>query len=267
MFLFYRVINGVPERIDWPAKNEDRLLREFDRLDGVVLTPLDLRNFREAGLTLNDEGLYRVFSTDGETSYQFIRFEQNVFRLAEAISNCLIHGTADKVLEWSGARFLNLTKTIKFRNIEVTCGTAARLFSYLAFRAGFSGRVVSLENTSARIGTSHIMAEVWIKQLEKMVLFDVDIGCFFKRNESFLNLQEIRSIKKNGGDFKLEFMGRKNHRMHSFIYDYIYSSRAGAKEFLDEIVDCEKITVSEWVNDNGCDYLVENAVFEKGHIG
>ena len=53
--------------------------------------------------------------------------------------------------------------------------------------------------------------------------------------------------------------------MHSFICDYIYSSRIWVKEFMEEIVDCEKITVSEWVNDNGRDYLVETAVFEKGH--
>lgn len=265
MFLSYRVINGVPEKIDWPAKHEDRLLREFETVDGVVLTPLDLRNLEEAGLALNEEGLYRIFSTDGGTSYQFIKFDQNVFRLAEAISNCLIHGTADKVPEWSGASFLNLTKTVKFRNIEVTCGTAARLFSYLAFRGGFSGRVVSLENTSARIGTSHIMAEIWIKHLEKRVLFDVDIGCFFKNHGEFLNFQDLRSIRKNGGDFELEFIGGKSHRMRSFICDYIYSSRIWVKEFMEEIVDCEKITVSEWVNDNGRDYLVETAVFEKGH--
>jgi hypothetical protein len=262
MFTLYKIRNGERTKVSLPQAGLDEIFQDISSLAGFIVSDGEIEQLRRRGVDIGDKGLYRAFSLDERSNRQFVVCQGDVVVLAEAVAHCLVHGIADKVMNWSGEHFGVLLETLCTRNIKVTCGTAARLLSYLYVTQGYETRVLSLENQHASLGTSHIVTEVFFEQLGKFVLLDVDLGCVFLGDGVLLNFKDLRKFREQNRTVEVRYLAaRKKHDMDALLYDFLYTDRELTRHFIDEVIDSHKITVSEWIELESQRYITETKIF------
>ncbi len=255
MLIFYKLKDRRVERIDIASIDRgafvDLLARTPDFLVGTESVP----GFRDLGIDVSEEALYRVFSSDGHVRRQFLRHGRDTLSLAGCLSKTLVHGSRDNVRvdgslppgSFAAKDFKLLANTLAAREIEVRCGTAARLMSYIGLLKGLPSRVLHFKSPAASIGTAHVMTEIYIPDVKRSVLFDVDFGCVFLFGGKALSYYDSYRLLKNSKELQIHFFNdKKKYAMDGFYNDYIYNTLVGARQFLTEALLSDSVSTALW---------------------
>jgi hypothetical protein len=185
---------------------------------------------------ISNEGIYRIISPKGFTR-QFIKYKKSLNTLLHSIALLFVHASGkDNFLETE-----ELIERCRFRVLETTCGTTARVAKHILEIVGISCRVVSVFTMDDwnTYDNGHTLLEFWDQKFKKWALIDFDLKCRFlgSHKQQPIGLMELTQ----GVDFEMEFfaprqlLGQRNSNSDStFLMQRIFLSNDQAFHWIKE---------------------------------
>ena len=161
--------------------------------------------FGGENFSLDKEGLYR-FVFPGKENQQRIVFQDDLDALLSSIAWIFAHGNKD-----DGRNYEEILDKTKNTKIFLTCGSISEWVVKFLENQGVKARTVAtltLENWNS-YDNGHILIEVFKKELNKWVLYDIDNDAYFTKNNDALSLIEFSECVMNG-DYEVNFIAKKN---------------------------------------------------------
>jgi hypothetical protein len=251
--LAYLLVGDTCERINVDRSSHflESLVRQEDDELPFVVNPGFVLDDGYTRLTLEKEGLYRFCSLEpGGGARQFLVSDGDALKFGESLSWCFHHSRNDIVVRSQYRRedFEASIKLLKRRALRMTCGSAARLATFLAIMNGLPASVISFRNPKATVGYAHKMLELKCKVRNKLILIDLDLRCYFQVDEQLADAQQILASVRNGRkEIRIRLFPNQNMTEASdytaeisqgrmdFIGDYTFRTWAGRTQFLNEI--------------------------------
>ena len=180
--------------------------------------------FSNENYELVDEGLYRfVFPT--KINQQRIVFEENIDVLLSSICWIFTHGNSD-----DGKSHIEIEKKALQSKIFATCGPLVSWANDFLQKLNINTRIVSTLTVDPwnSYDNGHILIEIFRKNLNKWVVYDLDNSCYFVNNEIPLSLLEFvekitsdeYEIKKLSNKISIDISNFKDKKNN---YDYAFA--------------------------------------------
>jgi len=151
---------------------------------------------------LSDEGLYRFILPEIENSQRIVYDGNDVNSLLSAVSWIYTHGNSD-----SGNSMEYLNEKATHSKIFGVCNTLSIWIIDVLEKNNLQSRLVqtmTLDNWNT-YDNSHTMIEVYRKDLDKWVLYDLDNNAYFSQNGIELSLIEFAD-KVKGNNYKINYL-------------------------------------------------------------
>lgn len=169
-------------------------------------------------VTIDAPGLYRIQSYAHKTSLQWVVYDADVFTLAASISSIFYHLANEPKLQGGDPEGLRqqhlqyaLDNAVRGK-VAGVCLTAANFFALVCNWLKLNAVVWELENISTDLKpfNTHAMAEVFVPDLDKPVLFDIDRGrCFRDASGEPLSLQDFMDHSRAGTPLTIQVLTDK----------------------------------------------------------
>lgn len=177
--------------------------------------------FGNENYELKDEGLYRfIFPT--KINQQRIIFEENIDALLSSICWIFTHGNSDDEKSYT-----EIQKKALHSKIFATCGPLVSWTNDFLNKLNVNVRIVSTltVDTWNSYDNGHILIEIFRKNLDKWIVYDLDNSCYFVHKENPLSLFEfVNKVKSD--DYKIKKLSNKismdisNFKDKNNKYDY-----------------------------------------------
>ena len=153
-------------------------------------------------------GVYRLSKPQVENQQRVVLDPESGLNNALYLSLVSIRGNRDDRLP-----FKKLIRSSTNRLLSMTCGPLASFVSKVCDSIGLKTRIISthtLEVTNS-YDNGHTLLEVWIPDLAKYVVVDVDKKCFFRNKGNLLNAFELCSLVFHEENFSIERFAENIH--------------------------------------------------------
>jgi len=197
---------------------------------------------------LSNEGLYRFILPEIENSQRIVYDGNNVNSLLSAVSWIYTHGNSD-----SGNSIKYLNEKATHSKIFGVCNTLSIWIIDVLEKNDIPSRLVqtmTLDNWNT-YDNSHTMIEVYRKDLDKWVLYDLDNNAYFSQNGTELSLIEfVDRVKANNykinylsSDSKLDISNfkSKDNFDYAFFGETIFSNEKTLKIWYERIAQVSLI--------------------------
>jgi hypothetical protein len=163
--------------------------------DSLIIKP-GIYAFTGKNYAFKQDGLYRIIIPNkGEFQRIVFSKKNNPEPLLTSIAWIDFHGKAD-----DGLSDKLLTESAKTRKLSLTCCYIANFTNYILKQHGYLSRTVHFSTLNQLNGydDGHCMNEVYLPQLKKWVLFDIDNGVYFTHHSRQLNGEELLNYTTSG---------------------------------------------------------------------
>lgn len=215
-FVYYAFLNNVEIVPSTSYENSVNLPPSLIILPGKF-------NFHGISYELKKEGLYR-FVYPGKENQQRIVYEKNVDALLSSIAWIYAHGNSDDEKSYS-----EINAKALHSKIFATCGSISEWTCRLLESTGIRCRIIStltLEPWNS-YDNGHIMIEVYRKDYNKWVVYDLDNNSYFSSKGTPLSLIEFAEHAANE-NYEINYIAsNSNVDFANFIdnetnYDYAF---------------------------------------------
>ena len=179
--------------------------------------------FENESYELRDEGLYRfIFPT--KSNQQRIVFEENIEALLSSICWIFTHGNSD-----DNKSYVEIQQKALHSKIFATCGPLVSWTSSFLEKLDVKFRIVSTltVDTWNSYDNGHILIEIFSKDLNKWIVYDLDNSCYFVNNQTALSLLEfVEKVKLD--EYEIKRLSNKistdisNFKDKKSGYDYAF---------------------------------------------
>ena len=180
--------------------------------------------FGNKNYELVDEGLYRfVFPT--KVNQQRIVFEENIDALLSSICWIFTHGNSDDKKSYT-----EIEQKALQSKIFATCGPLVSWANDFLQKLNINTRIVSTLTIDPwnSYDNGHILIEIFRKNLNKWIVYDLDNSCYFMNNKSPLSLLEFVD-KVKSDEYEIKKLSNKistdisNFKDEKNKYDYAFT--------------------------------------------
>lgn len=179
--------------------------------------------FENKNYELRDEGLYRfIFPT--KSNQQRIVFEEDIEALLSSICWIFTHGNSD-----DKKSYVKIQQKALHSKVFVTCGPLVSWANNFLEKLDIKVRIVSTLTIDLwnSYDNGHILIEIFSKDLDKWIVYDLDNSCYFVNNQTALSLLEFVE-KVNSGEYGIKKLSNKistdisNFKDEKNGYDYAF---------------------------------------------
>lgn len=214
--------------------------------------------FGNKNYEIKDEGLYRfVFPT--KVNQQRILFEDNIDALLSSICWIFTHGNSD-----DDKSHTEIQQKALQSKIFTTCGPLVSWANDFLQKLNINTRIVSTltVDTWNSYDNGHVLIEIFRKNLNKWVVYDLDNSCYFVNNKIPLSLLEfVEKIKSDEYDIKKlsnkistdisNFKDKKNKYDYAFAIEGRLSNEKQLKKWYTHVIQVPLILDKRF--NNFCD--------------
>jgi len=216
-FVYYAFLEDIKEI---PASKKEK----SQILPNSLIIEKGNYQFGNENYELVDEGLYRfIFPT--KINQQRIVFKDNIDALLSSICWIFTHGNSD-----DKKSHIEIQQKALQSKIFATCGPFVSWANDFLQKLNLNTRIVSTLTVDLwnSYDNGHILIEIFRKNLNKWVVYDLDNSCYFMNNGTPLSVLEfVDRIKSN--DYEIKKLSNKistdisNFKDEENEYDYAFA--------------------------------------------